>query len=98
MGKRHCGWQRALSEPIQALVTDVVMPQMSGPVLAERLRHGLAWPPGALHVGLYRPSGRQPLNEPGAAFIQKPFLPDALSKQLRDLLDQSIQRGQDSRI
>ena len=30
------------------------------------------------------------LDEPGTAFIQKPFLPDDLARHLRDLLDQSI--------
>jgi hypothetical protein len=29
------------------------------------------------------------LNEPGTAFIQKPFLPDDLARHLRDLLDKS---------
>jgi DNA-binding response OmpR family regulator len=30
------------------------------------------------------------LDEPGTAFLQKPFSPDDLARRLRDLLDQSI--------
>jgi two-component system, cell cycle sensor histidine kinase and response regulator CckA len=83
-----------LSEPIQALVTDVVMPDMARPELAARLPSLRV-----LFMSGYTDRGESViLNDPSAAFIQKPFLPDALARQLRDLLDRSIQRGQDSRI
>ena len=80
----------SLPESVQALVTDVIMPQMSGPVLAQQLR--LVWPGlRVLFISGYT-DHTEPvtLNEPGSAFIQKPFSPDALARQLRDLLDKSI--------
>jgi two-component system cell cycle sensor histidine kinase/response regulator CckA len=80
----------SLSEPIQALVTDVIMPQMSGPVVAERLRHlcpGIRVLFMSGYVDLTTPAL---LDEPGTAFIQKPFLPNELARNLRDLLDRAI--------
>jgi CheY-like chemotaxis protein len=80
----------SLSEPIQALVTDVIMPQMSGPVVAERLRHicpGIRVLFMSGYVDLATPAL---LGEPGTAFIQKPFLPNELARNLRDLLDRAI--------
>jgi two-component system, cell cycle sensor histidine kinase and response regulator CckA len=80
----------SLSEPIQALVTDVIMPQMSGLVVAKRVRH--IWPSTRVlfmsgYADLTKPAF---LDEPGTAFIQKPFLPYELSRHVRDLLDRSI--------
>jgi CheY-like chemotaxis protein len=80
----------SLSEPIQALVTDVIMPHMSGLVIAERLR--LVWPGTRVlfmsgYSDLTKPAF---LDKPGTAFIQKPFLPDDLARQLRTLLDREI--------
>ena len=80
----------SVPQPIQALVTDVIMPQMSGLVVAERLRH--IWPNTRVlfmsgYVDLAKPAF---LDEPGTAFIQKPFLPNELSRHLRDLLDRPI--------
>jgi two-component system cell cycle sensor histidine kinase/response regulator CckA len=89
-GEEALGVAASLSEPIQALVTDVIMPQMSGLVVAERLRH--IWPGTKVlfmsgYVDLTKPAF---LDGPGTAFIQKPFLPDELTRRLRDLLDRSI--------
>ena len=79
-----------LSEPIQALVTDVMMPNLSGSELAERLRH--TWP--GLRVlfmsGYTDPLKPALLDRPDTAFIQKPFGLDILASRLRDLLDLSI--------
>jgi two-component system cell cycle sensor histidine kinase/response regulator CckA len=79
-----------LSEPAQALITDVIMPHMSGLVLVERLRG--TWP--GIRVlfmsGYVDPTKPAFLNEPGTAFIQKPFLPEDLARHLRNLLDKSI--------
>ena len=82
----------SLSEPIQALITDVIMPHMSGLVLAERLR--VIWPNiRVLFMSGYVDTSQSAfLDEPTAAFIQKPFLPDDLARQLRNLLDKSIVR------
>ena len=75
-------------QPIDALVTDVIMPEMAGPELAERvqaLRPGLR----TLFVSGYtaetlRDRGRVPH---GSAFIQKPFEAATLLGTLRGLLD-----------
>jgi CheY-like chemotaxis protein len=80
----------SLPEPIQALVTDVIMPHMSGLVVAERLKN--IWPGTRVLFmsGYVDPTNPDFLNEPGTAFIQKPFLPDDLARHLRDLLDRPI--------
>jgi two-component system, cell cycle sensor histidine kinase and response regulator CckA len=79
-----------LHEPIHILLTDVIMPQMTGLVLAERLRQ--QWP--GLRVlfmsGFTDFAQSSCLEMPGTAFIQKPFLPDVLARQLRQLLDDSV--------
>jgi PAS domain S-box-containing protein len=73
---------------IDLLVTDVVMPQMTGAALAEALlreRPGLpvlylsGYTGGALvHQGLF---------QSGAAYLQKPFTADALLRSVRAALD-----------
>lgn len=82
----------SLSEPIQALITDVIMPHMSGLVLAERLRVTCPNIRVLFMSGYVDPSQSAFLDEPTAAFIQKPFLPDDLARHLRNLLDKSIVR------
>ena len=74
--------------PIHILLTDVVMPQMTGPALAERLRQ--QWPTlRVLFMSGYAEGSVLPtfLAEPGTGFIQKPFLPTELAQKLRELLD-----------
>jgi CheY-like chemotaxis protein len=89
-GEDALGVVAKLSEPIQALVTDVMMPNMSGAELAERLR--CTWP--GLRVlfmsGYTDPLKPALLDTPGTVFIQKPFGLDMLGSRLRDLLDLSI--------
>ena len=82
----------SLAEPVQALITDVIMPHMSGLILAERLR--IIWPNiRVLFIsGYVDPRQSTFLDEPHSAFIQKPFLPDDLARSLRNLLDKSIVR------
>ena len=74
--------------PIHLLLTDVVLPEMSGKSLAERLIASRA----ALRV-LYM-SGyaddaivHHGVLEPDTPFIQKPFAPAALLRKIRELLD-----------
>lgn len=73
--------------PIDLLITDVVMPEMSGPDLADQL---LQSRPGLIvlfisgytdHALLHRGAIEQ-----GTAFLQKPFLPDALMAKVNELL------------
>jgi PAS domain S-box-containing protein len=74
--------------PLDAVLTDVVMPRISGVALVERLR-GLRPGLKVLYMSGYtdqRTVDASTLNA-SAAFINKPFTPDGLGKQLRMLLD-----------
>jgi PAS domain S-box-containing protein len=79
-----CAEHRAV---IDALLVDVVMPEISGPKLAEELGELL---PGLRVVFMSGYSGGGPQQattmQPDAAFIEKPFTPAALAKKLRDVL------------
>jgi hypothetical protein len=73
---------------IHLLVTDVVMPGMSGIELARQLA------PGRPQLRVLFVSGytddlveRQGVLQPGRAFLQKPFNPDTLLRRVRMLLD-----------
>lgn len=80
-GAKHQG-------PIHLLLTDVVMPQMSGPEVAEKIqvvRPGIK----VLYMSGYPD---HPVFEQGgiarsASFLPKPFTPNVLAKKVRDVLD-----------
>ncbi|MFN7972973.1 MAG: ATP-binding protein [Acidobacteriota bacterium] len=74
--------------PIDLLVTDVVMPNMSGRALADRLRrHHPAIK--VLYMSGYTDAAIVSHGElePGLAFLQKPFMPDILGRKVRLALD-----------
>jgi PAS domain S-box-containing protein len=79
---------QARAEPIQLLVTDVVMPEMTGPELARRLaemRPGLRM----LFLSGYTEGvvvDKDLLGE-GAHFLQKPFTGEVLEAKVREVLD-----------
>jgi len=97
---RDCGYQVVVAQdadealrafaaqPFDLLVTDVVMPKMSGVALARHLRIKV---PGlrALFVSGYSQDTHE--NEWGALdsadFLQKPFAPSALLGKVREILD-----------
>ena len=77
----------AHSGPIHLLVTDVIMPGMSGRQLADRLRDERP-ELKVLFVSGYTDDAiiRHGILEPGIAFLQKPFTPDALARKVREVL------------
>ena len=86
-----CGMEALrIAEGLEApavLITDVVMPDMRGPVLAERLRG--RWPAlRVLFISGYMDDEtvRSGISDARGAFLQKPFTGDALAEQVRSLL------------
>jgi PAS domain S-box-containing protein len=74
--------------PIHLLLTDVVMPQMSGPEVAEKIQ--IARPEiKVLYMSGYpdHPVFDQDGVSPQAGFLQKPFSPPALIQKVREVLD-----------
>ena len=73
--------------PIHLLMTDAVMPRMSGAELARRIQT-LRPDTKVLYVSGYADDAvfRNGLLEPGAAFLQKPFSKETLLLKLREIL------------
>lgn len=86
LGIAHARHER----PIDLLLTDVVMPYMSGSALAVQL---LAHQPSlkVLYMSGYTDSAivQHGRLQPSVAFIQKPFSPAALARKVRAVLDQA---------
>jgi PAS domain S-box-containing protein len=73
-------------ESIDLLLTDVIMPHISGPQLAQRLnRRGMK----VLYMSGYTEDAivRQGLVDASVAFLQKPITPDMLARKVREVLD-----------
>ena len=75
-------------ERIHLLLTDVIMPEMSGRALADRLvpQHPEM---KVLFMSGYTDDviADHGVLDAGTAFIQKPFAPDVLARKVRDVLD-----------
>ncbi len=83
----------AHSTQIHLLVTDVIMPGMSGRELADQLRQmhsGLR----VLYVSGYADHAiaRHGIVDEGVTFLQKPFTPTTLARKVREVLDASASR------
>ena len=77
-----------MSDPIDLLLTDVAMPGTSGRLLAAQLQ---AARPNlkVLYMSGYADDAvvQRALVERGAAYLQKPFTPEVLSRRVREVLD-----------
>ena len=87
---------RETNERIDLLLSDVDMPLMSGPDLGEMLKKARP----DMHVMLMSggENGNLPVLNYGWAFIQKPFLPEKLTKMVTEVLhtpDRSQLGGQE---
>src|SRR5204862_1116754 len=81
IAERHAG-------EIDLLLTDVVMPKMSGPELAERLaairpRMRILFMSGYTDDHM----SRHGVNSSGAVLLPKPFTPTTLAARVREVLD-----------
>ena len=73
---------------VHLMVTDVVMPGMSGRQLADRLL-SLRPEVKVLYMSGYTDDAivHHGVLDPGIAYIQKPFAPDAFASKVRQILD-----------
>src|SRR5262245_36058751 len=75
-------------DTIHLMVTDVVMPHMSGRDLADRLTE-VRPDMKVLFISGYTDHAAMHRHlTPGAAFLQKPFTPEALARRVRSMLDE----------
>jgi signal transduction histidine kinase/CheY-like chemotaxis protein len=83
-----------LGEPVDLLLTDIVMPGMSGRELAQQLRTAQ---PGlkVIFISGYADEVLAGIGElgPGAAFLPKPLRPDVVAARVRELLDTPFEQG-----
>jgi CheY-like chemotaxis protein len=73
---------------IELLLTDMVLPGMGGSEIASRIRE-LAPRVKVLYTSGYTDDVivRLGFTEKGAAFLEKPFTPEALARKVREVLD-----------
>jgi two-component system, cell cycle sensor histidine kinase and response regulator CckA len=68
---------------VELVITDIVMPGMSGPDLVNRLRRQGSGPPVLFMAGAISPRSAASLPGP---FLLKPFSEDSLLQQVRRIL------------
>jgi CheY-like chemotaxis protein len=87
-GAQALAFVEASAERIDLLLTDVIMPEMHGRALAERL---MTSEPGirVLYMSGYTDDDilRRGLTQPGTVLLQKPFTPEELARAVREVLD-----------
>jgi YesN/AraC family two-component response regulator len=80
--------EKAVAAPIHLLLTDIVMPEMSGRQLAESIllrRQGLK----VLYMSGYTDDAivRQGIMDASHAFLQKPYSLQSFARKVREVLD-----------
>jgi two-component system, cell cycle sensor histidine kinase and response regulator CckA len=77
-----------LATPIDLLVTDVIMPGMTGRVLAQHLCEAIPLL-NVLYMSGYTANviAERGVLEPGLEYLAKPFTPDQLARKVRTILD-----------
>ena len=97
-GSEALGFCEQFNEPLHLIMTDVIMPQMSGPELAGRL---LEMIPGlkVLYASGYTDDAilRHGISDSPAHFIPKPFNIGALTQKVREVLDSKPAQVDDNR-
>jgi PAS domain S-box-containing protein len=81
----------AAPDQIDLVLTDLIMPGMSGRELVQALHH-IRPHLKALYISGYTEDEiiRRGLHDPGVAFLQKPFTADVLVSRVRALLDETV--------
>ena len=77
---------RQSKQQIRLIVTDVVMPDITGPQLVERLL-GINPDLRVIYMSGY---GNEELRQKGVAYLSKPFNPAGLAKTVREILDADL--------
>ncbi len=87
-GIRACQIEETHKGPIHLLITDMVMPGLSGQEVSKKVR---ARRPGTkvLYISGYTEEALQGLGpmEDHAHFLSKPFAPDALARKVKEILE-----------
>jgi DNA-binding response OmpR family regulator len=80
--------------PIHLLLTDVVMPRMNGPELAERLRR-LRPSMKVIFMSGYAEQAvvRHGVLDAAAAYLPKPLVPAVMARRVREVLDGAAPSG-----
>jgi len=88
-GQEAVSLAQAHEGPIHLILTDVVMPELAGRPMAERL---VSLRPGTkvLYISGYTDDAiaRHGLLEDGVQYLEKPFTPNALLRKVRQVLDE----------
>lgn len=86
-GDEAIGIARTFTGPLELVVADVILPEMSGPEIVRQVREAR---PGirALFISGYTDEAvlRHGMVEPGVTFLSKPFVPEDLARKVREVL------------